>query len=67
QSQLLNLQMEKHSDLLSELEAKIDSFESVPDCSDASFGDYLLIRGAIFREKSAISWLEECLNLLGRD
>ncbi len=61
---LFNLQKEKHLKLLNELEKKIEHFPTIPVRNSLDFYDYLLIRGAIFREKSAISWLDECTTLL---
>lgn len=38
--------------------------EAVPNFHSDRFGDYIVLEGAIMRERSSIDWLEECLRLI---
>lgn len=57
-------QKEQHVRRLKHLEHNKEAFENIPDQSDDSFGDYLVLMGAIMREKTTIEWLEKCIELM---
>lgn len=56
--------LNKHSERLEYLENSMDELLKTKDISKVSspnFGDYIVLNGAIMREKSYINWLEDCI------
>lgn len=59
--QLLESQREKHRERLQALEGMNQKFACHPAVSTPEHGDYLVLQGAILREKAYLDWLELCL------
>lgn len=56
--------LSKHSERLEYLENSMEELLKTKDISQVSspyFGDYIVLNGAIMREKSYIDWLEDCI------
>lgn len=56
--------LKKHSERLEYLENSMEKLSKEKDISIASspsFGDYIVLNGAIMREKSYIDWLNDCI------
>lgn len=56
--------LDKHSERLDYLENFMNEILKTKDISKVSssgFGDYIVLNGAIMREKSYIEWLEDCI------
>ncbi len=39
-------------------------FDSVPPSDSARLSDYMVIRGAVYREEAACQWISECRSIL---
>lgn len=60
----------KHSERLSYLENTMENLlknKDVSKVSSPSFGDYIVLNGAIMREKNYIEWLNDCLDKISKD
>ncbi|MBD7911296.1 MULTISPECIES: PadR family transcriptional regulator [Clostridium] len=55
-------QLDKRTEKLQNLEEYINKLSDIDDISSPKFGDYIVLKGAILREKSYIEWLEYCIN-----
>lgn len=64
QYELLSTQLLQHRRRLLRLEEKYKKYDTAPSDTDAAFGDYLVLYGAILREKAQIHWLQTCLDHL---
>jgi len=56
--------LNKHSERLEYLEDSMEKLSKTNDISKVSspkFGDYIILNGAIMREKSYIDWLNDCI------
>lgn len=56
--------LSKHSERLEYLENSMEELLKTKDISKVSspyFGDYIVLNGAIIREKSYIDWLDDCI------
>lgn len=56
--------LSKHSERLEYLENSMEELLKTKDISKVSsphFGDYIVLNGAIMREKSYIDWLDDCI------
>lgn len=56
--------LNKHSERLEYLEdsmEKLSKEKDISKVSSPSFGDYVVLNGAIMREKSYIDWLNDCI------
>ena len=56
--------LSKHSERLEYLENSMEELlktKDIPQVSSPYFGDYIVLNGAIIREKSYIDWLEDCI------
>lgn len=56
--------LNKHSERLEYLESSMEELLKTKDVSKVSspfFGDYIVLNGAIMREKSYIDWLNDCI------
>ncbi|MDR3596124.1 PadR family transcriptional regulator [Clostridium sp.] len=56
--------LNKHSERLEYLENSMEELFKTKDISKVSspsFGDYIILNGAIMREKNYIDWLEDCI------
>ncbi len=56
--------LNKHSERLEYLESSMEELLKKKDVSKVSspnFGDYIVLNGAIMREKSYIDWLNDCI------
>ena len=38
-------------------------FDEIPPTDDRAFSDYLVLRGAVYREEAALQWIQECIKL----
>ncbi len=56
-------QLEQHKARLQHLEENMKKFRKIPARDSHEFGDYLLLHGAIMREKTTCEWLAECIEL----
>ncbi len=59
--QLLESQQENHQERLQALEGMNRKFDRHPAAGTPEHGDYLVLQGAILREKAYLDWLELCL------
>ena len=41
-------------------------FDEIPPADDRAFSDYLVLRGAVYREEAALQWIQECIKLSGQ-
>lgn len=56
--------LDKHSERLEYLERHLEKFSKTKDVSKVSspsFGDYIVLNGAVMREKNYIGWIKDCL------
>lgn len=56
--------LNKHSERLEYLESSMEELlknKDVSKVSSPNFGDYIILNGAIMREKSYIDWLNDCI------
>ena len=60
---LLESQLIQHENRLTFLQSQKDSYNNIPDINSDYFGDYLVLDGAIIREKGIIEWLKKCITL----
>ena len=58
---LLESQLIQHKNRLAFLQSQKDAYCNIPDINSEYFGDYLVLDGAIIREKGTIEWLEKCI------
>lgn len=58
-------ELQMHRDRLAHLKHQQEQFPAVPDENDPSFGDYLVLLGAVMREEAACAWLSRCLEIMG--
>jgi DNA-binding PadR family transcriptional regulator len=58
---LLENQRLQHVSRLNTLEKIFEQYREVPSASSDRFGDFLVLRGAIMREKNYIAWIDECI------
>ena len=63
QIQLLTDQLQQHEQWLQRLHGDLSKFDTIPPADDAAFSDYLVLLGAISREKSICDWLQTCIEL----
>ena len=61
---MLEDQLHKHRTRMRHLKNNQKKFTEVPDSSSDSFGDYLVLMGAVMREEMTIEWLNRCIALL---
>lgn len=61
--QLLEDQLMQHHARLAHLKKNQEKFDTIPDKNSDSFGDYLVLLGAIMREENHCQWLDECIKL----
>lgn len=59
--QLLKSQLIQHEDRLAFLQSQKNAYDKIPNINSNSFGDYLVLDGAIIREKGTIKWLKKCI------
>jgi DNA-binding PadR family transcriptional regulator len=61
--------LHKHSERLEYLEDSMKKLLETKDISKVSapsFGDYIVLNGAIMRERNYIAWLNDCLNKISK-
>ena len=58
---LLKSQLIQHENRLAFLQSQKDAYYDIPDINSQYFGDYLVLDGAIIREKGNIEWLKKCI------
>ena len=58
---LLNSQLAQHENRLAFLKSQKNAYDNIPDINSDYFGDYLVLDGAIIREKGIIEWLKKCI------
>lgn len=59
---LLNHQKELHEAKLSKLKKTALQYPTVPQVDSDRFGDFIILEGAIIREKGYIEWCTRCIN-----
>lgn len=60
----------KHLERLEYLESCMDELlknNDIPKVSSQSFGDYIVLNGAIMREKSYIDWINDCIKKIAEE
>lgn len=62
--EMLQDQLDQRVKKLAYLKEAMDNYSEVPATTDVAFGDYIVLDGAILREKSSIQWLKNCLKHL---
>ena len=63
QIQLLTDHLEQHQQWLQHLQDNLSKFDTIPPTQASTFSDYLVLLGAISREKSMCDWLQTCITL----
>ena len=63
QIQLLTDQLQQHEQWLQRLHGDLSKFDTIPPTQASTFSDYLVLLGAISREKSMCDWLQTCITL----
>lgn len=63
QIQLLTDHLEQHQQWLQHLQDNLSKFDTIPPTQASTFSDYLVLLGAISREKSMCDWLQTCIEL----
>lgn len=58
---LLEGQILKRKAKLDFLSSTLDAYEKAPETSSDRFGDYIVVVGAVMRERTNIEWLETCM------
>ena len=61
--------LSKHSERLEYLENSMEELLKTKDISKVSspsFGDYIVLNGAIMREKTYIEWIEDCIKKISQ-
>lgn len=61
---LLEEQLQFHRQYLDDLHEKMKRFDSVSPSDSARLSDYMVIRGAVYREEAACQWISECRSIL---
>lgn len=56
--QLLEHQLKEHQKRLAHLSKNKERYDSIPPLDSDDFGDYLVLDGAILRERTTIKWLK---------
>ena len=59
---LLEHQLIQHEERIAFLLSQMKPYVDVPPINDESFGDYLVLKGAIMREETTIKWLKDCID-----
>lgn len=60
-----NSALDKHSKRLDYLEKSMDKLLKQKDISKVAspeFGDYIVLKGAVMRERAYVEWLKDCIN-----
>lgn len=60
----------KHTERLSYLESAMENLlkdKEISKVSSSGFGDYIVLNGAIMREKNYIDWLNDCLDKISKE
>ncbi|SKA77298.1 DNA-binding transcriptional regulator, PadR family [Caloramator quimbayensis] len=60
---LLEHQLVQHEEKLAFLLSEMQRYSGVPPFDSDDFGDYLVLDGAIMREKTTIEWLKKCIKI----
>lgn len=60
-------QLREHQEKIAVLEEKMSKFGKIPPCQKDEFTDYMVLLGAVMREKACCEWLETCIDLCTRD
>lgn len=61
--ELIESQLRQHEERLIHLRVSQQKFALVPKGSEDAFGEYLVLLGAVMREETHCSWLEQCIKL----
>lgn len=64
QQELLSSQLVQHQNRLLHLEQKYEKYNPAPSKDSPQCGDYLVLYGAILRERAQIQWLKSCIEYL---
>ncbi len=60
---LLQSHLLQHKNRLKHLKDNQSKFTDIPSKDDPTFGDYLVLMGAIMREENTIAWIEKCIKM----
>ena len=63
QQRFLADQLSQHQKHLEHLLENQKKFDEIPPTDDRAFSDYLVLRGAVYREEAALQWIQECIKL----
>ena len=66
QQRFLADQLSQHQKHLEHLLENQKKFDEIPPTDDRAFSDYLVLRGAVYREEAALQWIQECIKLSGQ-
>lgn len=58
---LIQYELEQHEARLGYLQEAKTKFTAVPKPEEDSFGDFLVLDGAVIREEASVQWLRNCL------
>lgn len=58
---LIEHELKQHEERLLYLKKSMKKFTEVPKPFEGSFGDFLVLDGAILREEASVKWLKNCL------
>lgn len=59
---LIKNELRQHEERLSFLRNTMNKYLKTPNPYDKSFGDFLVLDGAILREEASVQWLKNCLD-----
>lgn len=63
QRRFLADQLAQHQKRLEHLLENQKKFDEIPPADNRAFSDYLVLRGAIYREEATLQWMKECIAL----
>ena len=63
QQRFLADQLSQHQTHLEHLLENQKKFDEIPPTDDRALSDYLVLRGAVYREEAALQWIQECIKL----
>ncbi len=64
QEKMIETQLDLEEKRLAQLQKNQQKFKKIPPQEDPSFGDYMVLKGAIMREETNCRWLHECLDMI---
>lgn len=64
---LLEHQLIQHRERMEHLSKNKERYSTIPPIDSDEFGDYLVLHGAVLREKTTIEWLEEFIDYIKKN